>query len=532
MSYVQHITAANTPQSEPVSDNQVENSAGGYTFQVDVFQRLERFLILGCEGGTYYASERKLTRENAKCVQEALAADPGRTVNMIVDVSTKGRAAKNDAAIFALALAAADPRSSNLALCALNQVCRIGTHLFQFVDAVNELRGWGKALRRAVSNWYLDKSPRQLAMQVTKYAQRGGWSHRDVLRLAHPTTNNPELNNVLKYVTQYDKWYQGFSGKIDFLETVVRAKSSTNPQEIVDLIQENGLVREHIPTELLNSPQVWEALLENMPATAMLRNLGKMTSLGLLSPLSDASNQVTMRLRDEEFVRRGRLHPFSILLALATYKEGKGFRGSLSWTPDQSIITALDAAFYSSFGALTATNKRFLLGIDVSGSMGWNFCGDSPVTCAMGAACMAMVAYRTEPQAYAFGFCNTFKDLGISPSDSLTSVLTTANDMTFGCTDCALPMTHALAHKIPVDVFCVYTDNETWAGNKHPHVALEEYRQAMGIDAKLIVIAMTATDFSIADPDDPGMLDVVGFDSSVPKVMAEFAKSQLASKIL
>ena len=86
-------------------------------------------------------------------------------------------------------------------------------------------------------------------------------------------------------------------------------------------------------------------------------------------------------------------------------------------------------------------------------------------------------------------------------------------------------MVHALEHKIPVDVFCVYTDNETWAGRKHPHVALEEYRQAMGIDSKLIVFGMAANNFSIANPDDPGMLDVVGFDSAVPKVMEEFAKS-------
>jgi len=527
MSYVQHITAANTPQSEPVSDIQVKNSAGGYTFQVDVFQRMERFLILGCEGGTYYASERKLTRENAKCVQEALAADPERTVNLIVDVSTNGRAAKNDAAIFALALAAADPKSSRLALNVLNQVCRIGTHLFQFVDAVNELRGWGTGLRRAVSDWYLDKSPRQLAMQVTKYAQRGGWSHRDVLRLAHPKTDNPGLNDVLKYVTQYDKW--SIARELDYpntlLEGVELAKGATDCADIVALIRAYGLVREHLPTEALNSPQVWDALLQNMPATAMLRNLGKMTSLGLLSPLSDASNQVTMRLRDEEFVRKGRLHPFSILLALATYKQGTGFRGSLSWTPDQNIINALDAAFYSSFGALTATNKRFLLGIDVSGSMTFHNINNSPVTCAMAAGCMAMVAYRTEPQAYAFGFGSTFHDLGILPNDGLQTVLKKISNLRFDSTDCALPMVHALEHKIPVDVFCVYTDNETWAGRKHPHVALEEYRQAMGIDSKLIVFGMAANNFSIANPDDPGMLDVVGFDSAVPKVMEEFAKS-------
>ena len=49
--------------------------AGGYAFAVDDWTRLDRFLILGAEGGTYYASERTLTRENAQAVLRCLAAD-------------------------------------------------------------------------------------------------------------------------------------------------------------------------------------------------------------------------------------------------------------------------------------------------------------------------------------------------------------------------------------------------------------------------------------------------------------------------
>ena len=44
----------------------------------------------------------------------------------------------------------------------------------------------------------------------------------------------------------------------------------------------------------------------------------------------------------------------------------------------------------------------------------------------------------------------------------------------------------------------------------------------MGIDAKLIVMGMVSNGFSIADPTDAGMLDVVGFDASVPQVIAQF----------
>ena len=91
-------------------------------------------------------------------------------------------------------------------------------------------------------------------------------------------------------------------------------------------------------------------------------------------------------------------------------------------------------------------------------------------------------------------------------------------------TDCALPMVYATEKGLKIDTFVVYTDNETWAGAIHPHQALAEYRRKSGIDAKLIVVGMTATEFSIADPTDPGMLDVVGFDAAVPSLISEFAR--------
>jgi len=46
------------------------------------------------------------------------------------------------------------------------------------------------------------------------------------------------------------------------------------------------------------------------------------------------------------------------------------------------------------------------------------------------------------------------------------------SNLPFGRTDCALPMVWALRKGLEIDHFCVYTDNETWAGTIHPHQAL------------------------------------------------------------
>ena len=91
-----------------------------------------------------------------------------------------------------------------------------------------------------------------------------------------------------------------------------------------------------------------------------------------------------------------------------------------------------------------------------------------------------------------------------------------------GGTDCAQPMLYAIQKKLPVDVFIVYTDCETWAGPVHPSEALKRYRQECDIDAKLIVCAMTSNGFTLADPEDKGMLDMAGFDAAAPDVIKQF----------
>src|SRR5947208_7338479 len=149
MTYLHRHGTRRVPQWTPLP-GQVPNSAGGHVWAIDVWTRLRRFLILGSEGGSYYASEWTLTRENAQAVEQAVAQDGPRAVAEIVRVSREGRAPKNDPALFALSLAAAadDESTRKAALDALPQVARTGTHLFQFPGFVEGLRGWGRALRR------------------------------------------------------------------------------------------------------------------------------------------------------------------------------------------------------------------------------------------------------------------------------------------------------------------------------------------------------------------------------------------------
>lgn len=295
------------------------------------------------------------------------------------------------------------------------------------------------------------------------------------------------------------------------------------------LVREFGLVRECVPTRWLSDPAVWDALLDGMPLGAMVRNLGTMTRVGLLAPGSEATTRVAAALADQGRLRRSRVHPVAVLTALRTYAAGRGVRGAGVWTPVPAVVDALDAAFYTAFAAAEPTGKRWLLALDVSGSMGCGAVAGVPnLTPREASAAMALVTAATEPAHTILGFSHTLVPVGIGPGIRLDDAVRAVERVPMGGTDCALPMLYALDHNLSVDVFVVYTDSETWFGDVHPVQALQRYRERTGIPARMAVVGLVSNGFSIADPDDAGMLDVVGFDAAVPPLLAGFAGGAVA----
>lgn len=539
------VNAKKTPQLEVIPGREADmavNHAGGYVFTVSPWTMLDRFLILGTEGGTYYAGEAKMTKDNAKSIIDLIKVDGVKVVARVVEISDGGRAPKNDPALFVLALASAygDDATRKAAFASLPKVARIGTHLFHYAMFVDGMRGWGRGLRNAIGNWYQSQSVEKLANQLVKYQQRDGWSNRDLLRLSHPKAADAARDSLYSWATKgFAEMPTEKQGTLPALVTAVEeAKKATDVKTVVSLIRAHGLPREAIPTNFLNEKKVWEALLPNMPMTAMIRNLAKMTSIGLLDPLTSEVGTVISKLGSAEALKKARVHPIAILSALMTYQRGRGVKGSLSWTPNQRIVDALDSAFYTSFGNVEPTNKSTLLALDVSGSMTCGEIAGCPgLNPRVASAAMALITMNVETNYEVIGFTpggftasgssrgwggSSVKSLAISPKMRLMDVVNYMNTLGFSGTDCALPMLYAEANKLAVDNFSVYTDNETYQGSIHASQALKQYRSKMDRDARLAVVGMTATRFTIADPQDSGMMDVVGFDSAAPQIMSDF----------
>jgi 60 kDa SS-A/Ro ribonucleoprotein len=408
----------------------------------------------------------------------------------------------------------------------------------QFATFVRQFRGYGRGLRRGIADWYDSKDADKLAYQLIKYRGRVGWTHRDLMRLSHPKAPTPAHQALYGWVTHPDQVDE--AALPELARGFLRAQCAESVGETISLITEYGLPREALRTEHLTDAAVWQALLDaGMPMTALIRNLANMTRYGLLTPTSNATRQVIEQITDGERILRARVHPIAVLAALKTYQAGHSSRGKSTWTPIASIVDALDDSFYASFENVPATGKSTMIGLDVSGSMDMGTIAGVPgLTPRVAAAAMAMVSMSTGDPYEVIGFTSAHRRYGqttaqaypgvsvlsLSPKQRLDDVVATVSSLPFGGTDCALPILYAMDAGREVDVFSIYTDNESWAGEIHASQALAAYRQRSDRDAKLVSVGMTATEYSVADPEDENALNVTGFDTMTPQLIAAFTE--------
>ena len=840
-------------------------------WQISDQEQVVRYLIIGSEGGNFYQTPQQVSSKCASCVLR-MTRTPANfkwLCDIIKQVSIEGRAAKQEPTLLSLATAivfAPTHEAKQQALAITADCVRIPTHLYMLAgfikifskaghpnlssaaaavsSAVSSAAtqapgkavvgsGFGRGIRRAFGDYFYTRKGSEIAMLLTKYQNREGWTAKDILTLIHIDQKKmkddggrlaidwvfkpkEEFAEILKKANATAKaaavaraatatvtaTTDEYAKTITLLNALQEIQEIANPppgpnpslhhlnsiitltqvSRVIDLINSVGLSREHLPSQFFKKREIWEALLtskgvngkgKGMPLTALIRNLGKLTSaeIKIIEPRisADASasdrsvyykvqtptksaqkytpthpsyyaEMIFHRLTDQQEIRSARIHPYTILVAMLTYKKGQGDKGSLTWTPNYYILEALDFAFKLAFQNITPTGKQITIALDVSGSMSSAFCSGSPiVNCATGSVAMMMMTlwvenqhrykmwgggggvdleeegiaataataatataatataatataataataaepqraqllaecvkwkitqmpdgrtlyehtetkqcqfekpailmsgaqaqhssynpphsphqhsspqhnpqhsqsavggrdpqhsqsvvggrdpqrdpqhkkisveeYRktkryigmpqtaedtaTRTQNFGYSSCysqpdhylpelypapaipsnvkicafsNTYIDLtnaivgymdaSINPNTGLPT-MTIADalklvEMPFSSTDCALPMVRALGKQDHVDAFVVYTDSETYMGTIHPQAALEKYRSEMGINAKLIVVGMSANSLSIADPKDLNTLNLAGFDTATPRLINDF----------
>ncbi|XP_034038859.1 60 kDa SS-A/Ro ribonucleoprotein [Thalassophryne amazonica] len=522
----------------------MNSAGGGCSLEVNDKTKLCRFLCYGSEEHVYISGERDhISLDGTGALLSLLQEGRGcEVVEEIKRFSQDGRAVRINPSIFALAVCSqhSELKTRQAAFKALKEVCRDPAHLFAFIQYKKELKEdmkcgiWGRALRKAVANWYNDQDAMSLAVSVTKCKQREGWTHQDLLRLSHTIPAHDAIALVIKYVTKGWQEVQAAYGSkenseevarvLSYLEVVHKVNQSCDGIEVVSLVEEHKLEREQLLTDHLQFKQVWRALLKEMPLQSLLKILGKMTGDKILEPGSSEVADACARIQSETALKKAKIHPFNVLVATKKYSRGQNHRGRLEWIPDSSILKALDSAFYKCFTNVEPVGKRFVVAVDISTSLTSLVPGTS-VSTAVAAAATVMLFARTEADTQVLAYSEgTLVPCAVSSNMTLGQATFELVKIPSDSTDCTLPITWATANGKAVDVFIVLTNNPVWTFSVRPVETLRKHRQKSGVCSKLVVWGLTSPGQTIADTEDGGFLNICGFNLGVLNIIRNLAQ--------
>ena len=533
MNYTFFTQATKTPQTEPIPGRQAEMTrgrSGGYQFKADLWQQLRRCLLLGTAQGSFYANKHELTNDFADIVWQAVAINPQRVAAEIAYASD-GHAINNSAPLFALVLLSMDeaPAAKQAFQEVFLHVVRTGSHFYEWLSYTRSLRGFGKLVRTCGQAWLTKPDGKALAYQFLKYQQRHGYTHRDALRLFHVKPPTPDHQSLYQWATQGWDTVPAAPPNEAMAQIWWYERVKRDPSLTLEAIRQGRLTHEMIAPIGQMDRAAWQLLFEDMPIGALLRNLGSLTALGVLTASKHKNlKHLAERLQSKRQLRQGRIHPIDILKALKTYRSGgKMGRSQKTWTPVARVADILETALERSFEVVKPTGKTFLHAIDISGSMSWSTVSSVGLTCCEIATTLALATAKAEENYIIRGFSTDFRDLGITARDSFHSALKKASNQNFGGTDASVAYDWAIRQQAHVDVFCFWTDSESWAGKAHPSQQLAAYRKAVNPETKAVYVTLAPYRVSLVDPQDSNSWDFGGFDPAMPKIIQMIAQGTL-----
>lgn len=216
-----------------------------------------RYLALGDAKGRLSAELPVPPPEDVAFAGETLARDGASFVENALSTLARGATARPQAPRLALAWAACegDDSARHAALDALPAACPRSEDLFAFVTYYHARRGWGRGLRRAVERWYQREA--DVAREVARCPGDGHWTHRDLLRLAHPTPQSPAQEALFRYITTGE-----VSGRLPLLEQLEDLRRADRAVTAATLIAQAAAPFDLVPSALRRAPEVLEAALE------------------------------------------------------------------------------------------------------------------------------------------------------------------------------------------------------------------------------------------------------------------------------
>ena len=458
-------------------------------------QATRRFLLTGSETGVYKAGSGGALRveNNPAFLQELQSFGPPVVDQILQPGNNAG------AALFALA-AASSPRyatkeTNARALAALPLVAAKARDLAVFAAYAGAMRGWGRGLRTAISNWYEQQPAEALVSQILKRPGKHLRDHRAILRRAHPKAEALAQNALYQWISDGEL---GHLATPEVRETVLRrahgyelVSKAESLAAVLRLIEDYKLKPAMIPARWKTSPAVWEALIDHLSYRQLLRYLGALTQTGLLARGSEYSALAVARLADRRRVAAAGVHPLRIASAMRRYR--------LAGHAVESIFDALEEALHlaAEYATPRIYGKRLLVAIDGTGSMqGASVTGMPEVPAALAAVTLALSLARACDRTEVVAFEQEVRPVDFGPGIRIAEALNRVGAKP-SRGDVTAPLREAAWNRSRFDAVVIVTDRLSRKSGLAE--AWKMYRESTGVPAKLALVQLSSRDLSGRD---------------------------------
>ncbi|KAK8383893.1 hypothetical protein O3P69_015974 [Scylla paramamosain] len=473
-----------------------------------------------------------------------------------------------------------DAHSAVRELCTNTHLFFLFIHFSKMISKKSGHSGWGRGLRRAVSEWYLSWEPQRLALEVTRHSSAHGWTHRDVIRLAHLKLKDMPLGTqvVLHYVfLGLEKTKDKYTGQdntselLELLQALDRHPHSSTPQageptwdndQVISKAdkvhdQFGGLSLHDVPSQSLKSQEVWSHVLDKLEAKCVVASVNRLARGNFLNPSNELGHTLQAKLVDrlsQEDVAASATTPAQVLMTLHAYEhptrfiavgavkgQDKRAKGGATKVPrapgkvssrrttktNPKVVEALHALLAASAKNIEKTTHRLGIFVDVRATMGtshvWtgNPVGKGEVTGHEGAAAtvLSLASGGTNPAATTLAFSGTtFSELKLTEGITLPQLIDKFKETVIG--EVNIERALKWAHEHQAETVVVLTHRLEQSVITAATEGLQRHNETNKTQTRLVLCGLCSRHLSV--PHTNNLLVVLGFQQRTPTVIRAF----------
>ncbi len=407
---------------------------------------LEQLAMTGALGNSFYASAKEAAKEVVALLERADA-------QALAAAIVRGRNEGFIRAFPILGLVYLSRKNAHLFRDTFKKVVLTGNDLVDFIEIAKTVRGFGRSLKTAISDWiasnttpyYAQKYRREIADAIRLSRFKGEDSIYAYILNAYSDVKGNSAEKLEKAYAEYPD----LAAHRDF-EAAVKAGDLVSAARILD--ERNLDVNSLTACYGKFDKALWAAVAKRSPVMRFVKYLAKFLREGVLTP------ELLKAKVNVEALKKAKVFPFRLYTAYLAVARGMSVEGK--WALDH--LADVMNEYAASYDWSVFAGKRWVIAPDVSGSMSSPI-GDSTV-----------LTYATVSAMFVGFFVKGLENVTVLPwdmevkpyrvprADSVMTHIDAITDMVCGGTYMETAVNHMIEKGIDTDFAVFLTDTEEY----------------------------------------------------------------------